>query len=79
MIQVMSEKAKAVKLRPRGRIKDDQLSPSSLELYDLMYLETCVTAAAIWQSDWAFCPVCLVPIDETGQVRHPISRKQIEQ
>lgn len=77
MIQEMSAH-KPVRLKSRARIKDNGLSPSSLELYDLMYLETCVTAEAVWQSDWAFCPVCMEPVDETGQVKHPLSRKQIE-
>lgn len=66
-----------VKLRARSKIKDDCLSPSSLELYDLMYLETCVTAEVVWNQDWLFCPVCLSPVTDDGQVFHR-PRKQIE-
>ncbi len=66
----MSAKAKPVVFRPRARIKDDQLSPSSLELYDLMYMETCVTAEALWQNDWNFCPVCLAAMDDFGVITH---------
>lgn len=66
----MGAKSDPIKLRPRNKIKDDRLSPSSLELYDLMYLETCVTAEAIWDADWMFCPVCLAQIGDDGVVLH---------
>lgn len=78
MIQGMSAKAKPVVFRPRNKIKDDHLSPSSIELYDLMYIETCVTASAIWDLDWTFCPVCLVKVTDDGHVNH-LPRKLIEQ
>jgi len=78
MIEEMSARPKPVILRARHKIKDDHLSPSSVELFDLMYLETCVTAAAIWNLDWTFCPVCLAEVDEDGHVGH-LPRKLIEQ
>lgn len=69
---------KARIFRARHKIKDDGLSPSSIELYDLMYIETCPTAAAIWDKDWMFCPVCLAPINDDGTVNH-LPRKVISQ
>lgn len=77
MIQGMKERPKPVILRARHKIKDDCLSPSSLELYDLMYMETCVTAEAVWNVDWSFCPVCMAVVDDTGVVIHK-PRKVIE-
>lgn len=79
MIQVMSEKVKSIILRPRSKIKDDGLSPSSLEIYDSMYMESCVAAAANWNADWNFCPVCMSPVDElSGRMRH-LTRAEMEQ
>jgi hypothetical protein len=76
MIQEMSAR-KALIFRPLSKIKDNKMSPSSIELWNLMYLETCVTAEAIWDQDWMFCPVCLAPITEEGVLHRP--RKAIEQ
>lgn len=78
MIQGMSAKHKPVILKARHRIKDDHLSPSSIELFDLMYMETCVTAEAVWNLDWTFCPVCLGQLTDDGRVLH-LPRKMIEQ
>jgi hypothetical protein len=77
MIQEMSARAKPVIFKPRHRIVDDHLSPSSIELWDLMYMETCVTAEAAWSADWTFCPVCMCQVDDFGERRHK-SRKAIE-
>jgi hypothetical protein len=54
------------------------MSPSNLELFDLMYMETCVTAAALWNVDWSFCPVCMSAVELNGEVLHR-TRKMIEQ
>lgn len=79
MILVMDEKVRSVILRPRSKIKDDGLSPSSLEIYDSMYMETCVVAEARWNADWNFCPVCMSPVDaELGRRRH-LTRAEMEQ
>jgi hypothetical protein len=43
-----------------------------------MYMETCVTAAALWNVDWNFCPVCLAQVNEEGSIAH-LPRKAIEQ
>lgn len=74
----MSARAKALVFKPRHKVKDDYLSPSSIELYDLMYLETCVTAEAIWDADWRFCPVCHAPVEDDGHARH-LPKRVIEQ
>jgi len=74
----MSEKPEPIRLVPLHALKDDKLSPSNLELYELMYMETCVTAAALWNVDWNFCPVCLAQVNEEGSIAH-LPRKAIEQ
>jgi hypothetical protein len=74
----MSERRKPVVLKPRHKVKDDYLSPSSIELWDLMYLETCVVAEAKWEADWSFCPVCYCEVSEFGERKHR-PRKSIEQ
>jgi len=42
-----------------------------------MYLETCVSAAALWNPDWSFCPVCLAQVEEDGVVTH-LPKEMIE-
>ena len=78
MIQEMSARHKPLVFKARSKVKDDCLSPSSLELYDLMYLETCVTAEAIWSADWTSCPVCRAEVTEDGHVTH-LPRRLITQ
>lgn len=73
-----AKRGQPIRLRPRSKIRDNGLSPSSLELYDLMYMETCVTAEALWNSDWTFCPVCMAEVLEDGLINH-MPRALIEQ
>lgn len=68
MLLSMSERHKI--LLPRAAIKDNGMSPSNLELFDLMHITSCEIAIKAWQPDWAFCPVCLQLIDEDGLCIH---------
>jgi hypothetical protein len=61
---------KPIRLVRRVMIKDDLLSPSSLELYDRMSLVTCEQAESLWNLDWTKCPVCMAEVDDTGYARH---------
>lgn len=49
---------------------DDHLSPSSLELFDLMHIQTCREAERIWRPDWTRCPVCFEMRDNDGTLAH---------
>lgn len=56
---------------PRVLVKDDHLSPSSLELYDgMIELITCQDAVAYWNFDWTRCPVCQQTHDDDEVIRH---------
>jgi hypothetical protein len=54
----------------RALIKDDNLAPSSLELFDLMHLKDCDDAIKFWHPDWTRCPVCFCGLGEGGRVYH---------
>ena len=55
----------------RDKIKDDHLSPSSLELYDTMCkLTSCADAIDDWNPDWMRCPVCRNYANEDGIFPH---------
>lgn len=70
MRDVLSERPRPIVLVGKSRIRNDCMSPSSLELYDLMHLITCAQAEMRWLLDWRFCPVCMAQLDENGSIPH---------
>lgn len=58
----------------RDKITTKGLYPSSLELYDLMHIVTCVSAVERWQEEWSFCPVCLARYEADGNIIHNLRR-----
>lgn len=55
----------------RVLIKDDYLSPSSLELYDTMHkILSCADAIRRWNPDWTRCPVCQCVVNDDGGFAH---------
>ena len=55
----------------RALIKDNHLSPSSLELFDTMsMIINCEDAIRHWQPDWTKCPACNGDMDYRGVQNH---------
>jgi len=57
----MKEKAKKPQheiLVTKDKLTSHNLSPTSIELFELMHLTSCEHAVKRWKPEWICCPVC---------------------